>query len=84
MAVDNSRQIHSRYGRRALRCRPQGSRIGKTVEALEQAFGDRAEVENQPQSNIIYYFIELRRPQNQPDTNNAHADAPSWHLRLDH
>lgn len=61
--------------RRTLRCRRQENRIGKTVEAVEQAVGNQEFP--RPQSNIIYYFVELRGPPIHRD-NNAHEQEYRW------
>lgn len=69
---------HQRCNERVMRCRRQEKRQGRGVEALEEVFNGQGETgpENlgpQPQSNIVYYFIDLRRPQE--EARNAERDS---------
>lgn len=81
-------------GRRILRCRREESRLGRTVEAVEEALGHHGgtgmdNFAQQAQSNIIYYFVELRRPQAADRTNyessrgSGSAD-PHWQMEFAH
>lgn len=69
-------------GKRTLRCRREENRSGKTVDAIEQAIGSQEELSAQRQSNIVYYFIELRRPPGlrEPGRQEGHG----WNARLNH
>lgn len=74
---------------RVLRSRRQEKRQGRGVEALEEAFANGElgldTAGRQPQSNIIYYFIELRRPREERSAEGDAAGPPGTHwLQVSH
>lgn len=80
-----ARKNNQKHHHRGLRCRREGGRLKRRQEFNEEATGHVGNLDRfvaPPQSNLIYYFIDLRTVQ-EPHTfqNNEESERREQSLR---